>query len=107
MTQAHETTPVDGAGPDSAPPSRLGIALLAGGAFLLLLTGLLLWWREEDGDVADGLVDASTDLAPTGQICRPTNFKWQGRRVCFCGDARCIGPAELPPVRPMAFPVER
>ena len=30
--------------------------------------GALIWWREEDGDVADGLVDASTDLAPTGQI---------------------------------------
>ncbi|MCB0885441.1 MAG: DUF3052 domain-containing protein [Propionibacteriaceae bacterium] len=29
---------------------------------------VVLWWREEDGDVADGLVDASTDLAPTGQI---------------------------------------
>ena len=29
---------------------------------------VVLWWRDEDGDVADGLVDASTDLAPTGQI---------------------------------------
>ena len=29
---------------------------------------VLLWWRDSDGDVADGLVDASTDLAPTGQI---------------------------------------
>ncbi|WP_297103810.1 DUF3052 domain-containing protein [Tessaracoccus sp.] len=29
---------------------------------------VVLWWREEDGDVADGLVDAMTDLAPTGQI---------------------------------------
>ncbi|HML51742.1 MAG TPA: DUF3052 domain-containing protein [Propionicimonas sp.] len=27
---------------------------------------VLLWWREEDGDVADGLVDALTDLSPSG-----------------------------------------
>lgn len=29
---------------------------------------VVLWWREEDGDVADGLVDATTDLADSGQI---------------------------------------
>lgn len=29
---------------------------------------VVLWWREEDGDVADGLVDAMTDLAATGHI---------------------------------------
>lgn len=29
---------------------------------------VLLWWREDDGDVADGLVEAMTDLAPTGYI---------------------------------------
>ena len=26
------------------------------------------WWRDSDGDVADGLVDALTDLSPTGYI---------------------------------------
>ncbi len=29
---------------------------------------VLLWWREDDGDVADGLVDALTDLADSGYI---------------------------------------
>lgn len=29
---------------------------------------VVLWWRDEDGDVADGLVDAMTDLADTGCI---------------------------------------
>lgn len=28
----------------------------------------ILWWREEDGDVADGLVDAMTDLGDDGYI---------------------------------------
>lgn len=27
---------------------------------------VLLWWRDEDGDVADGLVDALTDLSAAG-----------------------------------------
>lgn len=29
---------------------------------------VLLWWRAEDGDLADGLVDALTDLADHGRI---------------------------------------
>ncbi len=29
---------------------------------------VLLWWRDSDGDVVDGLVDALTDLSPTGYI---------------------------------------
>ena len=29
---------------------------------------VLLWWREEDGDVGDALVDALRDLSNTGQI---------------------------------------
>lgn len=29
---------------------------------------VLLWWRAADGDVADGLVDALTDLSPSGTI---------------------------------------
>ena len=29
---------------------------------------VVLWWRDEDGDVADGLVDATTDLAGSGCI---------------------------------------
>lgn len=29
---------------------------------------VLVWWREEDGDVGDGLVDALRDLSNTGHI---------------------------------------
>ncbi|MGA4507184.1 DUF3052 domain-containing protein [Propionibacteriaceae bacterium G1746] len=29
---------------------------------------VLLWWRLEDGEVADGLVDSLTDLSSTGVI---------------------------------------
>lgn len=29
---------------------------------------VLLWWRDEDGDLGDGLVDALTDLAATGYL---------------------------------------
>lgn len=29
---------------------------------------VLLWWRDDDGDVVDGLVDATTDLADGGCI---------------------------------------
>jgi hypothetical protein len=51
MTQADHSSE-----PDAAPPSRMGIMLLAGGAFALLLTGLLLWWREGDRLFTDGLI---------------------------------------------------
>lgn len=39
-------------------PPRLGLWLLAGGFCLLLLAGLLLWWREGDRLFADGLIAA-------------------------------------------------
>jgi hypothetical protein len=29
---------------------------------------VLLWWRDEDGDLVDGLFDALTDLTDTGYI---------------------------------------
>ena len=29
---------------------------------------VLLWWRAEDGDLGDGLMDALTDLSPTGCV---------------------------------------
>ena len=29
---------------------------------------VILWWRDEDGDVVDGLVDALTDLTDSGYI---------------------------------------
>ena len=33
-----------------------------------VVDGVILWWREEDGDVGDGLVDALRDLSSTGHI---------------------------------------
>ncbi len=29
---------------------------------------VLLWWRDEDGDLVDGLMDALKDLSPTGHL---------------------------------------
>jgi hypothetical protein len=29
---------------------------------------VLLWWRDDDGDLADGLVDSLTDLSSTGTV---------------------------------------
>jgi hypothetical protein len=29
---------------------------------------VLLWWRSDDGDLGDGLVDALTDLSATGHV---------------------------------------
>ncbi|WP_420102786.1 hypothetical protein [Bosea sp. (in: a-proteobacteria)] len=42
--------------PEAQAPSRAGILLLCGGAFALLLTGLLLWWREGTRLFTDGLI---------------------------------------------------
>ncbi|HEX2177279.1 MAG TPA: DUF3052 domain-containing protein [Nocardioidaceae bacterium] len=33
-----------------------------------VVDGVLLWWREDDGDLVDGLVDALTDLVDGGAI---------------------------------------
>jgi hypothetical protein len=33
-----------------------------------VVDAVLLWWREDDGDLVDGLVDALTDLAGGGSI---------------------------------------
>lgn len=43
---------------DDPPASKAGLWLLAGGAGLLLLTGLLLWWRQGDRLFTDGLIAA-------------------------------------------------
>ncbi|MEZ2410103.1 hypothetical protein GGC47_005220 [Bosea sp. OAE752] len=45
-------------GVESGPPGRAGILLLAGGALTLVLTGLLLWWREGSRLFTDGLIAA-------------------------------------------------
>ncbi|WP_164985912.1 hypothetical protein [Bosea sp. Tri-44] len=43
---------------DAAPSPRFGLWLLGGGFGLLLLAGLLLWWREGDRLFTDGLIAA-------------------------------------------------
>lgn len=58
MTQAHPSQPEDSPEAVATGPSRLGLALLAGGALTLVLAGLLLWWREGDRLFTDGLIAA-------------------------------------------------
>ncbi len=53
MTQSDQT-----GAEHEAQASRTGLWLLGGGAFALLLTGLLLWWREGDRLFTDGLIAA-------------------------------------------------
>ena len=46
---------------------------------------VVLWWRDEDGDLVDGLVEAMTDLAGNGRIWlmtpedRPDRLRRRGR----------------------------
>lgn len=52
---------------------RAGIEAVIGGAMVDdehgdVVDAVLLWWREDDGDLVDGLVDALTDLADGGPI---------------------------------------
>ncbi|WP_157732873.1 hypothetical protein [Bosea sp. AS-1] len=51
MTQTEHPSRVE-----DARPSRGGLLLLGGGAFGLLLAGLLLWWREGSLLFTDGLI---------------------------------------------------
>lgn len=58
MTQAHHSQTDERSDVPARESSRLGIALLAGGALTLVLAGLLLWWREGDRLFTDGLIAA-------------------------------------------------
>ena len=58
MTQAHHGQRDDSPDALAPGPSRLGLALLAGGALTLVSAGLLLWWREGDRLFTDGLIAA-------------------------------------------------
>lgn len=53
MTQPDQTQ-----GETTAPVSRTGLLLLGGGVGGLVLTGLLLWWREGSRLFTDGLIAA-------------------------------------------------
>jgi hypothetical protein len=52
---------------------RSGIEAIVGSALVDdeygdVVDAVLLWWRDEDGDLVDGLVDSLTDLAEGGDI---------------------------------------
>lgn len=41
---------------------------MVGGDYGNVVDAVVLWWRKDDGDLVDGLVDALTDLAGGGTI---------------------------------------
>ena len=52
---------------------RSGIESIVGGSLVDdeygdVVDAVVLWWRDEDGDLVDGLVDSLTDLADGGHI---------------------------------------
>ena len=58
---------------DADPELRAGIESVIGSALVDdeygdVVDGVVLWWRADDGDLVDGLVDALTDLADGGAI---------------------------------------
>lgn len=46
-----------------------------------LCDAVLLWWREDDGDLVDGLVDAGRNLSPEGRIWLLTPAAGKGAGV--------------------------
>ncbi len=58
---------------DADPDVRAGIESVVGGSLVDddygdVVDAVILWWRADDGDLVDGLVDALTDLADGGTI---------------------------------------
>jgi hypothetical protein len=58
-----------------------------------VVEAVVLWWRDEDGDLVDGLVDALTDLVGGGAIWLLTP---QG------GRANAVDPADIAEAAPIA-----
>ena len=67
-----------------------------------VVDAVLLWWRDEDGDLVDGLVDALTDLVGGGAIWlltpedRPTQ-RGRRRRHRRGGARSPVSPRPRPP----------
>lgn len=62
-----------GAGPDCDEVLRSGISKITGTNFVEgkateVVDGVILWWRDGDGDLVDELMDAMTFLAENGPI---------------------------------------
>jgi hypothetical protein len=62
-----------GYGPDCDEQFRTAIKEITGNAFIPqdsdeVVDAVLLWWREDDGDLIDALVDAQTYLSPEGTV---------------------------------------
>lgn len=58
---------------DADAALRAGIEAVTGASLVGddhgdVVDGVILWWRADDGDLVDGLVDALTDLADGGAI---------------------------------------
>ncbi|PVG82153.1 DUF3052 domain-containing protein [Nocardioides gansuensis] len=58
-----------------------------------VVDAVLLWWRSEDGDLVDGLVDALTDLVGGGSIWLLTPK---------VGRANSVDPADIAEAAPIA-----
>ena len=61
-----------------------------------VVDAVLLWWRDEDGDLVDGLVDALTDLVGGGAIWLLTPK---------VGRPNAVDPADIAEAAPIAGPV--
>ena len=58
-----------------------------------VVEAVVLWWRDEDGDLVDGLVDALTDLVGGGAIWLLTPK---------VGRANAVDPADIAEAAPIA-----
>jgi hypothetical protein len=85
---------------DSDADDQLRVAIedlidadLVDGDYGNVVDAVLLWWRDEDGDLVDGLVDALTDLVGGGAIWLLTP------RV---GRPNAVDPADIAEAAPIA-----